>query len=70
MYNKNTYDIYKKLSENYRDIEFSLEMIEQYRKMDKYNNNDLTMGDFIKNLGVENAYIIYYIEGSIFIRRY
>ena len=60
--NKNTYDIYKKLSENYRDIEFSLEMIEQYRKMDKYNNNDLTMGDFIKNLGVENAYIIYLLK--------
>ena len=38
--NKNTYEAYKKLSEDYKDIEFSLEMIEQYKKMDKYNNSN------------------------------
>lgn len=56
--NKNIYEAFKKLSEDYRDIEFSMEMIEQYKKMDKYNNSNLTIDDFIKNLGIENAYII------------
>lgn len=60
--NKNTYDIYKKLSQDYKDIEFSLEMMEQYKKMDKYSHNDLTIDDFIENLGVENAYIIYLLK--------
>lgn len=60
--NKNTYEAYKKLSEDYKDIEFSLEMIEQYKKMDKYNNSNLTMDDFMKNLGVENAYIIFLLK--------
>lgn len=59
---KNTYEVYKKLSQDYKDIEFSIEMIEQYRKMDKYNRNNFTVGDFIKNLGVENAYNIYLLK--------
>ena len=37
-------------------------MMEQYKKMDKYSHNDLTMDDFIENLGVENAYIIYLLK--------
>ena len=60
--NKNTYEAYKKLSQDYADIEFSMEMIEQYKKMNKYGQNDLTMDDFIKNLGVENAYIIFLLK--------
>lgn len=60
--NKNTYEIYKKLAQDYKDIEFSLEMMEQYKKMNKYGNNDLTMDDFIENLGVENAYIIFLLK--------
>ena len=60
--NKNTYEAYKKLSEDYKDIEFSLEMIEQYKKMDKYNNSNLTMDDFMKNIGIENAYIIFLLK--------
>ena len=60
--NKNTYEVYKKLSEDYKDIEFSLEMIEQYKKMDKYNRYNFTMDDFIKNLGVENAYNIFLLK--------
>lgn len=60
--NKNTYEFYKKLSQDYKDIEFSLEMIEQYRKMDKYNQHDFTIGDFIKNLGIENAYNIFLLK--------
>ena len=60
--NKNTYEFYKKLSEDYKDIEFSLEMIEQYSKMDKYKNYNLTIDDFIKNLGVENAYNIFLLK--------
>lgn len=60
--NKNTYEIYKKLSEDYKDIEFSLEMIEQYRKMDKYNHHKFTVDDFIKNLGVENTYNIFLLK--------
>ena len=31
-------------------------------KMNKYGQNDLTMDDFIKNLGVENAYIIFLLK--------
>ena len=60
--NKNTYEFYKKLSEDYKDIEFSLEMIDQYKKMDKYNKYNFTMDDFIKNLGVENAYNIFLLK--------
>ena len=41
--NKNTYEVYKNLSEDYKDIEFSLEMIEQYKKMDKYNQHNFTI---------------------------
>lgn len=62
--NKNTYEFYKKLSEDYKDIEFSLEMIEQYRKMDKYNRSNFTIDDFMKNLGVENAYSIFLLKES------
>lgn len=60
--NKNTYEIYKGLSEDYKDIEFSLEMIEQYKKMDKYNSHNFTIDDFIKNLGIENAYNIFLLK--------
>ena len=60
--NKNTYEVYKNLSEDYKDIEFSLEMIEQYKKMDKYNHHNFTMDDFIKNLGIENAYNIFLLK--------
>ena len=60
--NKNTYEVYKKLSEDYKDIEFSLEMIEQYKKMDKYNRYNFTMDDFVKNLGVENTYNIFLLK--------
>lgn len=60
--NKNTYEVYKKLSKDYKDIEFSLEMIEEYRKMDKYNHNNFTIDDFIKNLGVENTYNIFLLK--------
>ncbi|WP_434798812.1 macro domain-containing protein [Terrisporobacter vanillatitrophus] len=60
--NKNTYEFYKKLSQDYKDIEFSLEMIEQYRKMDKYNQYNLTIDDFIRNLGVENSYNIFLLK--------
>lgn len=62
--NKNTYEFYKKLSEDYKDIEFSLEMMEQYRKMDKYNHCNFNIEDFIKNLGVENAYKIFLLKES------
>ena len=41
--NKNTYEAYKKLSEDYKDIEFSLEMIEQYKKMDKYTISEVNI---------------------------
>ena len=37
-------------------------MIEQYKKMDKYNNSNLTMDDFMKNIGIENAYIIFLLK--------
>ncbi|WP_455540029.1 macro domain-containing protein [Terrisporobacter sp.] len=60
--NKNTYDIYKKLSQDYKDIEFSLEMIEQYKKNNKYGHNDLTIDDFIEDLGVESTYIIFLLK--------
>lgn len=60
--NKNTYEVYKNLSEDYKDIEFSLEMIEQYKKMDKYNHHNFTIDDFIKNLGIENAYNIFLLK--------
>lgn len=60
--NKSTYEIYKKLSEDYKDIEFSMEMIEQYKKMDKYNNYNFTMDDFMESLGVENAYNIFLLK--------
>lgn len=60
--NKNTYEIYKKLSQDYKDIEFSLEMIEQYRRMDKYNKNNFTIDDFIRNLGVEKSYNIFLLK--------
>lgn len=62
--NKNTYEFYKKLSQDYKDIEFSLEMIEQYRKMDKYNHHNFNIDDFIKNLGVEKAYNIFLLKES------
>lgn len=60
--NKNTYEFYKKLSQDYKDIEFSLEMIEQYRKRDKYNQYNFTIEDFIRNLGVENSYNIFLLK--------
>ncbi|UEL48631.1 O-acetyl-ADP-ribose deacetylase [Terrisporobacter petrolearius] len=60
--NKNTYEYYKKLSQDYKDIEFSLEMIEQYKKMDKYNQYNYTIDDFVRNLGVENSYNIFLLK--------
>ena len=60
--NKNTYEFYKKLSQDYKDIEFSLEMIEQYKKMDKYNQYNFTIDDFIRNLGVADSYNIFLLK--------
>ena len=62
--NQNTYETYKNLYEDYKDIEFSIEMIERYKKMDKYNRNQFTMDDFIKEIGVENTYIIFLLKES------
>ena len=62
--NQNTYEIYKRLSVDYKDIEYSIEMIEEYRKNNKYGNNNLTINDFFKNLGVENTYIIFLLKES------
>lgn len=59
---KNTYEIYRKLSQDYKDIEFSLEMIEQYRKMDKFNSKRMDMDDFIKSMDVENVYSMYLLK--------
>ena len=60
--NKSTYDIYKQLSQDYKDIEYSIEMLEEYRKKDKYSRYELTIEDFINNIGVENAYCIFLLK--------
>lgn len=60
--NKNTYDKYKQLSEDYQDIEFSEEMLKQYKKMDKYSKNESTIKDFIINMGIENSYRIFLLK--------
>ncbi len=60
--NKSTYDIYKQLSQDYKDIEYSIEMLEEYRKGDKYSRYELTIEDFINNMGVENAYCIFLLK--------
>lgn len=60
--NKSTYDIYKQLSQDYKDIEYSIEMIEEYRNSDKYSRNELTIEDFINNMGIENAYCMFLLK--------
>lgn len=60
--NKNIYEIYRKLAQDYKDIEFSIEMIEQYRKMDKFNSKRMDMDDFIKSMNVENVYSMYLLK--------
>ena len=71
--NKNIYEIYRKLSEDYKDIEFSLEMIEQYKKMDKFKSKSMNIDDFIKSMDVENVYSMYllkeaFLDGDIEIK--
>ncbi len=60
--NKNSYEAYKKLQQDYKDIEVSLETIEQYRKNDKYNSHNYTPKDFIKKLDIKDVYNIFLLK--------
>ncbi|MEG0856618.1 MAG: macro domain-containing protein [Terrisporobacter sp.] len=60
--NKLTYEKYRQLSQDYQDIEFSEEMLEQYNKMDKYGRNQGDMYSFIRDMGVENAYSLFLLK--------
>lgn len=60
--NKNIYDKYKQLSQDYQDIEFSQEMLKQYKKANKYSNKNIDTKDFIVNLGIESAYSIFLLK--------